>query len=237
MKKHIVVYSIVVFMAVAGLVCGAIAQSLPGPPPPMPPAPAAAVSPAAGAGPTAPAGIGGPPAPPLPGGPAPPPVAVQPPPVGPPAAIAPAVPTQALIADLPRAEATVRELSGRLTPGEVRLVRGPGGEVILAAELIYRGTPVAVLHFDPRDGRLLPLGVPSHAFRSTVPAGAVRDRLAAITRELKVLPAAEFLAPEASWSFPVVRGDAVVARVKVYHDGIHIVAQSVAEPRRISYGR
>ncbi len=141
------------------------------------------------------------------------------------------------MADLPRAEATARKISGNLAPGEVRLVRGPGGAVDLAAELLYRGTPVTVLHFDPRDGRLLPLGMPSRAFRDGVPPAAVRDRLACVARKLKVLPAAEYRAPEAAWSFPVVRADTVVARIEVYRDGTRIASQRIVEPGRIPDAR
>ncbi len=229
MKMHIVVFSLAMFLATAGLACGAATQPLPGPPP-SPPTPAAVLPAPAGAGPVVFPAPGGPPPPPPMGG--------RPPlPEGPPVAAAPAVPLQALMADLPRARAVAREISGKLVPGEVRLARGPGGEVDLAAELLYRGAPVAVLHFDPRDGGLLPLGVPPHAFGRAVPPGAARDRLAAVAPELKVLPAAEFLAPEGCWTFPVVRGDTVVARVRVYHDGIHMAPQRIAEPGRMIHGR
>ena len=55
--------------------------------------------------------------------------------------------------------------------------------------------------------------------------------------KLQIIPAAEFREPDASWSFPVVLGDRIVARLNVYYDGIHILQDYGANQGMIFYGQ
>lgn len=159
------------------------------------------------------------------------------PPHGPGIAVVQTIPVQALLADLSKAEATVRQIGRQLTPGKVWVMRAPGGELEIKAGLLYEGVAVAVLHFSPRDGRLLPLGVNPPVYQSSVQIQTIKNRLDAVIRDLKILPAAEFLEPEASWSFPVAAGGTMVARLKVYYDGIHIMQDYPASQEMMFYGQ
>jgi hypothetical protein len=116
-------------------------------------------------------------------------------------------------------------------------MRAPGGELEIKAGLLYEGVAVAVLHFNPRDGSLLPLGVNPRVYQSSVQIQAIKNRLDAVIRDLKILPAAEFVEPEASWSFPIAAGDTMVARLKVYYDGIYVMQDYPANQEMMFYGQ
>ncbi|RUM74161.1 MAG: hypothetical protein DSZ10_02120, partial [Sulfurovum sp.] len=94
-------------------------------------------------------------------------------------------------------------------------MRGPAGEIEEKAGVLYQGSVVAVLHFNPLDGTVLPLGIHPRACQPPLQVQAVKTRLGAVIHELKILPVAEFMEPEASWSFPVALGNAIVAHLKV----------------------
>jgi len=256
MKKCFVVFSIAVIFVAGCFVFDAAAQQVAAPPllvqpnqaPPMPP-PAAVtplVPPAAVTRPVPPPVAVTPPVmPPAPGAPPVPPASASrmlqpvapPPPPGPGVTVSQTVPVQALLADLPKAEATIRALGRQLAPGKVWVMRAPGGELEIKAGLLYGGVTVAVLHFNPRDGSLLPLGVNPRVYQSSVQIQAIKNRLDAVIRDLKILPAAEFVEPEASWSFPIAAGDIMVARLKVYYDGIHVMQDYPANQEMMFYGQ
>ena len=147
------------------------------------------------------------------------------------------VPVATLLTDLTKAEVAVRKLGEQLTPGKVWITRAPGGEMEIKAGLLYKGVAVAVLHFDPRNGSLMPLGVNPHIYRSSVQIQTIKNHLSAVIRDLKILPAAEFVEPEKSWAFPVALGDSMVARLKVYYDGIHILPDYAANQEMMFYGQ
>jgi len=69
----------------------------------------------------------------------------------------------------------------------------------------------------------LPLGVNPQVYQSNIPIQTVKTKLTGALPQLKILPAAEFMEPETCWSFPVALGNAVVAHIKIYYDGIHVM--------------
>jgi len=162
---------------------------------------------------------------------------VPPPPLRPPS-IGQIIPAKTLLSNLPAAVTTVQKLTGQLTPGKVWIRRAPAGEVELKAGILYQGTVVAVLHFSPQDGSLLPLGIHPRIYQ--IPASSIiqiiKNQLPHIIRELRILSAAEFREPEASWIFPVALGNTIVSHIKVYYDGIHIVPDYPAN-QEMSYYR
>jgi hypothetical protein len=43
--------------------------------------------------------------------------------------------------------------------------------------------------------------------------------------------------PEACWSFPVAMDNQIVAHIKIYYDGIHVVQDYSANQEMIFYGK
>ena len=136
--------------------------------------------------------------------------------------------TRALLAGLSRATVTAQKVRKMLQPGRVWVMRAPGGEVQIKAGLVYQGAVVGILHFSPDDGNLLPIGIDLRTSQSNVQIQRIRDNLPAIIDRLQVFPAAEYTAPEACWSFPIVAGNIIVAHLKIYYDGIHVVQDYAA---------
>jgi len=95
----------------------------------------------------------------------------------------------------------------------------------------------AVLHFNPLDGSVLPFGIHTSIYQNTHQIQAVKARLTTVIHELKILPVAEFREPEACWVFPVALGNTIVAYLKVYYDGIHIVPDYPANQKMTYYGQ
>ncbi len=142
-----------------------------------------------------------------------------------------------LLSHLPLAIQTAQKLSRLFTPGKVWFSRAPGGELIINAGLLYQGVVVAVLQFNPVDGSLLPLGVHPSVFQTGLTIPTVQSELDSVLNQLKVSPTAEFMEPETCWQFPVTFDDMVVAHVKIYYDGIHVVQDYVANREMLFYGR
>lgn len=174
-----------------------------------------------------------PPAPPAPGTPPGPPVTT--PLAGP--GISQTVPVQTLLNNLSIAATTVKKISNQLIPGKIWSTQGPAGEIEIKAGILYRGSVVAVIHFNPLDGSVLPLGMQPRVYQSSHQIQTIKARLPSVVHELKILPAAEFREPEASWIFPVALGNTIVAHLKIYYDGIHIVPDYPANQEMIYYGQ
>jgi len=147
------------------------------------------------------------------------------------------IPVETLLNGLPAAAATAQKLAGQLQAGKVWLMRAPAGELEIKAGLLYQGVVVALLRVNPADGSLLPLGVNPHAYQSSVPLGDIKARLSGIIKQLHILPAAEFMEPEACWSFPLVYGNTIVTHVKVYYDGMHVLQDYMANQEMAFYGQ
>ncbi len=222
MKKVLVVFALITLSMPLCLVSYSMAEQNTAPPllaqqpatqPPLP-----GVSPA------------GPPAPGTPPGPP-----VAPPPPG--SGIGQTIPAQTLLNNLPAAVTTVQKIGSQLTPGKVWTRLGPAGEIEVKAGVMYQGSVVAVLHFNPQDGSVLPLGIHARIYQDTRQIQAVKARLTTIIHGLRILPVAEFREPEASWCFPVALGNAIVAHLKVYYDGLHIVPDYPANQEMTYYGQ
>ena len=147
------------------------------------------------------------------------------------------IPAEKLLANLPQAIVTAQKLNKMITPGKVWVLRAPGGESEIKGGLLYQGVVVAVLRFSPLDGSVLPLGVNPHANRSNVRIQSIESGLSSVIGNLKVLPSAEFMEPEACWLFPVVMDNAIVTHVKIYYDGIHVVQDYAANQEMAFYGK
>lgn len=227
MKKLFVVFTILTMLFGFDFAKTCVAQQNAAPPllmqqsPPQAPLPVVA-----GQGPAVPGQTPPPPAPPN-----------TPPLPGPGIPIVQTIPAQMLLASLPRAVGTVQKLDKLLGAGKVWIMRGPGGEIEIKAGLLYQGVVVGVLRFNPADGTLLPLGINPHAYQSNIQLQEIKARLSSVIEKLRILQAAEFMEPEASWSFPVAMGNSIVARLKVYYTGTHIVQDFAGNQEMILYGQ
>ena len=165
------------------------------------------------------AGQAVPPAPP--GGPVPPPAPV-------------------VSVDLSKAPLAV-QTAGRARPylsvSSSWATRGPRGEVDLKTALVYEGSAVAILHFDPQTGQVLPKGYHSWAFQQAVSAQDVAKRAQEILGNLEVLNGAEYREPEACWVVPLAYQGRIVAELRVSYDGTGIVPDIPATQEMQAYGK
>ena len=147
------------------------------------------------------------------------------------------IPAETILANLQQALTTTSNLNKLLSAGKVWFMRSPGGEIEIKGGILYQGVVVAVLHFNPLDGKVLPLGITPHVFQNNIEIGRVRSNLSAAIGNLKILPVAEFMEPEACWSFPVAFGNIIVAHIKVYYDGIHVIEDFITNQEMAFYGQ
>ncbi len=168
----------------------------------------------------------------LPGQPGPPP---GPAPQG--VQVVQTIPVPTLLSHLAQAVQTAQKLNKLFTAGKVWMMRGPAGDIQLKAGLLYQGVAVAVLQFNPLNGKVLPLGINPQVYQNNVSLQTVKANLSNILPQLKILPAAEFMAPETCWSFPVALGNTVVAHVKIYYDGLHVMQDYAANQEMLFYGQ
>ena len=135
------------------------------------------------------------------------------------------------------AVATARKVKAYLTPGNVWIMTAPRGEVEVKAAIIYDGMAVAVLHFNPQDGALLPLGIHPRAFGVNPPLETIKRTLPSIVGDLEVLNGAEYREPENAWIIPLAYKGMIVAHLKIYADGIHVVPDYPANQEMRAYGK
>jgi len=147
------------------------------------------------------------------------------------------MPTEMLLSNLQQAVATAEKLNQLLRQGKVWTRRAPAGEMEIKAGILYHGAVVAVLHFNPLNGNVLPLGISPNTYQSSTQLQVIKSRLSSLIAKLKIQPLAEFIAPEACWSFPVATGNIIVAHIKVYYDGIHVVQDYAANQEMTFYGQ
>ncbi len=147
------------------------------------------------------------------------------------------IPVQELLANLKQAVATAEKLNKLLTAGKIWIIRTPAGETEIKGGLLYQGAVLAVLHFNPVNGSILPLGIHYHTYQNDIRIQAIKSELSSSIGNLKILPNAEFIEPEACWSFPVVINSIIVAHIKVYYDGIHVVQDYVANQEMALQGQ
>ena len=142
-----------------------------------------------------------------------------------------------LLTNLAAAAATAERVRSHLRPGKVWVKRGPAGEIEIRAGLLYQGSVVAVLHFSPVDGSLLPLGLHVRIAESNIKLEQIKNRLQDLVNRLQLLPAAEFREPEVSWLFPLSLDHIIVAHLRIYFDGIHVVPDYPANQEMNYYGK
>ena len=135
------------------------------------------------------------------------------------------------------AVATARKVQSYLTPGNVWVMTAPRGELEVKAAIIYDGMAVAVLHFNPQDGALLPLGLHPRVFDVIPPLETIKRTLPSIVKGLEVLNGAEYREPENAWIVPLAYKGMIVAHLKIYADGIHIVPDYPANQEMRVYGK
>ncbi len=172
--------------------------------------------------------------------PPPPPGQTAPPPPGNRAASPP--PTVNPMSSIPTSNATLAVATAKkakefLTAGKIWTMTGPRGETDIKAAITYEGIAVAVLHFNPTDGSLLPLGFHPLTSGATVKLETIKSSLPGIIRSLEVLNGAEYREPESVWVVPLAYKGMIVAHLKVYVDGIHIVPDYPANQEMKAYGR
>ncbi len=122
-----------------------------------------------------------------------------------------------------KAVATSRACVNTLRPGRVWKHRGPRGEFEIKACLMLADKPVAVLHFSPEDGSLLPKGLHALSAGKEDVVPKVVERLKTISEELSVLDGAEFREPEFCWAIPLAHQGRIVGHIKVSADGAEVV--------------
>ncbi len=169
------------------------------------------------------------PPPPGPPGATPPPPTSAPPPPGPPSPPPPpphTFPSTILppLSNAALAVNTVQKAMPYLLPGKVWTRLGPRGEAEIKAAVIYEGVAVMVLHFNPENGSILPIGAHPKVFQ--VAPGIIeqiKSQLPQLIKKLRVLDAAEYREPERAWAIPIAYENLIVGHLKVYEDGIHLI--------------
>jgi len=146
--------------------------------------------------------------------------------------------SQDIINNASLAVATAQKAKTYLSAGKVWSMTGPRGEVEVKAAIVYDGTAVAVLHFNPSSGSILPLGI------DVVETGVspqtienIKRNLPTIVSNLKILNGAEYRAPESAWCIPLAYKNMIVAHLKIYTDGIHIIPDYPANQEMQAYGK
>ena len=108
--------------------------------------------------------------------------------------------------------------------------------MVAKAALVYQGVAVGTLEFDPASGEILPCGYQPRTFRAAISTNAIKQELPSIIANLKVLNGAEYRDPERSWLVPLSYNSRIVAHMKVYYDGVHIVPDYHANQEMRVYG-
>ena len=145
---------------------------------------------------------------------------------------------QEIVKNASLAVTTAQKAKKYLTAGRVWSMVGPRGEVEVKAAIIYDGTAVAVLHLNPSDGSLLPLGIsPVETKVSPQVIENVKRNLPAIVNSLEILNGAEYREPESAWCIPLAYKNMIVAHLKIYVDGTHVVPDYPANQEMQTYGK
>ncbi len=174
------------------------------------------------------------PAPPIPGQSPPPPGQPQ---AAPPPGVAGQGIRNVSFITAEKAIDTARRAKPYLIPGKVWLWREPGGEVVYKAGLVYQGAVIGVIEFDPSSGNPIPGGYKPYLFNATQPIENIKKILPSVVNGLQVLSGAEYRAPEACWIVPLAYKGMIVAHIKIYYDGEHVVPDYPANQEMNYYGR
>ena len=167
----------------------------------------------------------GPPQPlePPPGGPPSSPGAPLPPPAPP--EVPPAPPHMAVpeLSNITRAITTATEVKAHLNIGAPWGLKGPAGDVQVKATLLYQGVAVGELMFDPVTGTPLPMGYPPMSATQQPDLQLIASNVPQILQGLQVLPGVTYRAPEEAWIVPLAFNGSIVAELRIYADGVHVI--------------
>ncbi len=191
---------------------------------------------------------GNPPPPPPPGGQPPAPPGSNPPPPGGqppvPGGVAPnsAPPLstntpQNPLTNIPKALNTAESVLKYLQPGKVWVIRGPRGELILKGAILYQGVALDTIKFDPATGGVLPCGYNPYVPSVSISTEAIKRKLTEVIKGLKIAPGVEYREPEACMVIPLIYGYEIVAHLKIYQDGIHVVPDYISTQEMNAYGK
>ncbi len=128
---------------------------------------------------------------------------------------------------LSMAVASLKKVNSLLVVGRVWSELRPDGGIDVKAALLYRGKIIAVINIDPITGNILPIGMAPIYSGNNINIRVIRQKLLSDIKRIRILPVAEFIPPERCWSFPVVLDNIVIAHIKFYYDGVHIIEQDV----------
>ncbi len=142
-----------------------------------------------------------------------------------------------LLSNAALAVKTVREAAKYFSSWKVWVHKGPAGDVVFKAAILYRNVAVGCLEFDPTDGSVLPKGYHPFVFEAQLPLDSIKQVLPRIVAGLRVLNGAEFRDREKCWVVPLAYESKIVAHVKVFQDGIHVVPDYPVDQEMRAYGR
>ncbi len=146
-------------------------------------------------------------------------------------------PTSCPTDNVSKAIKTAKDAKVYFVPGKVWVQRTPTGELIIKGAILYEGIAVGAIEFDPFYGTALPKGYNPHRLNQTVSLDVVKNKLAEIVSNLEVLNGAEYREPEYCFVVPLAYCGKIVAHIKVYCDGVHIVPDYPVSQEMEAFGR
>ena len=113
----------------------------------------------------------------------------------------------------------------------------PRGEVEVKGAVLYENRVISVIEFDPKNGQVLPKGYHPFGYKIGISLEKIQTEMPNIIKELDLLNGAEYREPEYCWIIPLSYKGMIVAHVKVYYDGIHVVPDYKAEAEMKAFAR
>ncbi len=108
---------------------------------------------------------------------------------------------------------------------------------MIKAAILYQGVAVGALEFSPIDGTVLPKGYKVKTYLPEVSIEQIKKELPIVISKLQVLNGAEYREPEACWIIPLGIDGKIVAHLKVYYDGVHIIPDYPIDQEMRAYGQ
>ncbi len=131
---------------------------------------------------------------------------------------------------------TVKEVRQYLKSGKIWILKGPGGELEIRGGIMYQGAVVSVINFSPVNGSVLPAEYRPVIYQENVSLEKIKDQFEKIVNNMQILEGVWFSQPEACWIVPIAYRGEVIASLKIYHDGIHVIPDNNASREMAYYG-
>ncbi len=131
---------------------------------------------------------------------------------------------------------TVKEVRQYLKSGKIWLLKGPGGELEIKGGIMYQGAVVSVIEFSAVNGSVLPAEYRPVVYQENVSLETIRDQFDKIVNNMQILEGVWFSQPEACWIVPIAYRGEVIASLKIYYDGIHVIPDYNASREMAFYG-